>query len=133
MTEEPAEVLDPLFLKAPLHSARMASAEEVSSDLNRQPAGSKPVSLFFWLQPFRLHGYHNCSCSEDMLLPSGPRPPALEPRSLSQTRLGSAGGCFFSLSPQNMPGSLTQGVFWGVGVEGLLNHLTASSALISQL
>lgn len=54
VTEEPVEVLDSLFLKAPRHSARMAPAEEVSSDLNRQPAGSKPVSLFFWLQPFPL-------------------------------------------------------------------------------
>lgn len=73
----------------------MASVVKVSWDLNRLLDGSKPVSLFFWLQPFRLHGYHNCSCSEDMLLPSGPRPPALELRSLSQAEPGFTGRCFF--------------------------------------
>ncbi|TKS67774.1 hypothetical protein D9C73_000902 [Collichthys lucidus] len=46
------------------------------------------VGLSQALWPFRLHGYHNCSCSEDMLLPSGPRPPALELRSLSQAEPG---------------------------------------------
>lgn len=108
MTQELTDPADSFFF-SPTPSTLAEDcicSKNLSCDLNRQPAGSKPAYLFFRLQPFRLHGYHNCSCSEDMLLPSGPRPPALELRSLSQAEPGCAGRYFFSFFSEHLRNSV---------------------------